>query len=40
VIDFSPYDNNLRIHVVGQEEEIVLGASVTAQVQVEIHDED
>ena len=39
VIDFSPYDNNLRIHVVGQEEEIVLGASVTAQVQVEIHDE-
>jgi DtxR family Mn-dependent transcriptional regulator len=36
VVDFSPYDNNLRLQVKGQDREIVLGASVTAQVQVEI----
>lgn len=36
VMDFSPYDNNLRLRVKGQDEEIVLGASVTAQIQVEI----
>lgn len=36
VVDFSPYDNNLRLQVKGQDQEIVLGASVTAQVQVEI----
>ena len=38
VVDFSPYDNNLRIRVAGKEKEIVLGASVTAQVQVESKD--
>ncbi len=36
VVDFSPYDNNLRLQVNGQNQEIVLGASVTAQVKVEI----
>lgn len=36
VVEFSPYDNNLRLQVKGQDQEIVLGASVTAQVQVEI----
>ena len=36
VVDFSPYDNNLRLQVNGQDQEIVLGASVTAQVKVEI----
>lgn len=36
VVDFSPYDNNLRLQVKGQDQEIVLGASVTSQVQVEI----
>jgi DtxR family Mn-dependent transcriptional regulator len=39
VVDFSPYDNNLRIRVAGKEKEIVLGPSVTAQVQVESKDE-
>ena len=34
VIDYSPYDDNLRLKV--GENEIVLGANVTAQVQVEI----
>jgi len=36
VVDFSPYDNNLRLQVNGQDQEIVLGSSVTAQVKVEI----
>ena len=36
ILDFSPYDNNLRIQVKGQSQDIVLGASVTAQIQVEI----
>jgi DtxR family Mn-dependent transcriptional regulator len=36
VVDFSPYDNNLRLQVKGKDQEIVLGASATAQVQVEI----
>jgi len=36
VVDFSPYDNNLRLQVNGQDQEIVLGASVTAQIKVEI----
>lgn len=36
VVDFSPYDNNLRLQVNGQDQEIVLGASVTAQLKVEI----
>jgi DtxR family Mn-dependent transcriptional regulator len=38
VLDFSPYDDNLKLKVNGQEEEIVLGTSVTAQVQVEVND--
>jgi len=37
VIDFSPYDNNLHIQVKG-EKEVVLGASVTVQIRVEILD--
>ena len=40
VVDFSPYDNNLRLQVKGQDREIVLGASATAQVQVEIKNAD
>jgi DtxR family Mn-dependent transcriptional regulator len=40
VVDFSPYDNNLRLQVKGQDQEIVLGASATAQVQVEIKNAD
>ena len=36
VVDYSPYDDNLRLKVHDQEKEIVLGANVTAQVQVEI----
>ena len=40
VVDFSPYDNNLRLQVKGKDQEIVLGASATAQVQVEIKNAD
>ena len=40
VVDFSPYDNNLRLQVKGKDKEIVLGASATAQVQVEIKNAD
>ena len=36
VIDYSPYDDNLRLIVSSQENEIVLGVNVTAQIQVEI----
>ena len=36
VIDFSPYDDNLRLKIKDKEQEIVLGTSVTAQVQVEL----
>jgi DtxR family Mn-dependent transcriptional regulator len=36
VVDYSPYDDNLRLKVVEKENEIVLGANVTAQIQVEI----
>jgi DtxR family Mn-dependent transcriptional regulator len=38
VVDFSPYDDNLKLIVNGMEDEIVLGTNVTAQVQVEIQD--
>ncbi len=38
VLDFSPYDDNLRLQVAGKKEEIVLGSSVTSQVQVEVID--
>ena len=36
VIDFSPYDDNLRLQISGQEDQIVLGISITSQVMVEI----
>jgi DtxR family Mn-dependent transcriptional regulator len=36
VIDFSPYDENLRLQIQGREGEIVLGLNITSQVQVEI----
>ena len=38
VIDYSPYDDNLHLKVAGEDEVFVLGASVTAQIQVEILD--
>lgn len=37
VIDHSPYDDNLRIKI-KEAEEVVLGASVTAQIRVEVLD--
>lgn len=36
VVDYSPYDDNLRLKVSGKDEDLILGASVTAQIQVEI----
>jgi len=36
VIDYSPYDDNLKLKVSGKDEDLVLGASVTAQIQVEV----
>ena len=36
VVDFSPYDGNLHLQITGQEEQIVLGASITSQVMVDI----
>ena len=38
ILDYSPYDDNLRLKLEGKPGEIVLGASVTRQVQVEITD--
>ena len=38
VIDYSPYDENLHLKVEGDDEVFVLGANVTAQIQVEILD--
>jgi len=38
VIEYSPYDDNLYLKVVGDDEVFVLGANVTAQIQVEILD--
>ena len=35
VLDYSPYDNNLHLQVEGQAEEVVLGATVTAQIFIE-----
>jgi DtxR family Mn-dependent transcriptional regulator len=34
VIDYSPYDQNLHIEIDDEQEHIVLGASVTSQIQV------
>jgi DtxR family Mn-dependent transcriptional regulator len=36
VVDFSPFDHNLRLRIEGQEEPLVLGLSVTSQVYVEV----
>lgn len=36
VLDYSPYDNNLRIRVKEHDQEIVLGAAVTAQIFVDL----
>lgn len=36
ILDFSPFDGNLRIQLEGQTQAIVLGPSVTSQVYVEI----
>ena len=38
VVDFSPYDDNLRLLINGKIEEVVLGASITSQVMVEVSD--
>jgi DtxR family Mn-dependent transcriptional regulator len=38
VIDYSPYDDNLHLKVAGDDEVFVLGASVTAQIHVEMLD--
>lgn len=37
VLDFSPFDNNLRLRVADQDKAVVLGPSVTNQVFVEIN---
>ena len=36
IIDFSPYDDNLHLRVEGNEELIILGVNVTAQIRVEV----
>jgi DtxR family Mn-dependent transcriptional regulator len=36
VVDYSPYDDNLRLMVSGKNEDLVLGPNVTAQIQVEV----
>lgn len=38
IIDYSPYDENLHLKVSGIDDVIVLGASVTSQIQVEVRD--
>jgi DtxR family Mn-dependent transcriptional regulator len=38
VIEYSPYDDNLHLKVVDDDEVFVLGANVTAQIQVEVLD--
>ncbi len=38
IIEYSPFDDNLHIKVVGDEEVFVLGTSVTAQIQVDLLD--
>lgn len=35
ILDYSPYDNNLRVKVVDNGQEIVLGATITAQIFVD-----
>ena len=36
ILDYSPFDNNLQVQVMGEEEPVVLGAVITNQVFVEI----
>jgi hypothetical protein len=36
VIDYSPYDQNLRLQIDEEKQDLVLGASVTSQIQVTI----
>jgi DtxR family Mn-dependent transcriptional regulator len=36
ILDYSPYDNNLRVKITGQTDPVVLGPKVTSQVFVEI----
>jgi len=36
VLDYTPYDNNLRLEVIDSGREIVLGATITAQIFVEL----
>ena len=36
VVDYSPYDGNLRVRIVEGEEDLVLGASITSQIQVQV----
>ncbi len=38
ILDFSAYDKNLRLQIDDVNEEVVLGASVTGQIQVEVLD--
>lgn len=36
ILDYSPFDNNLQVQVMGERETVVLGAVITSQVFVEI----
>ena len=36
VLEFSPFDDNLKIHVTGEDESVVLGPGVTCQIFVEV----
>jgi len=36
ILDYSPFDNNLQVQVMGEEEPVVLGAVITSQVFVEV----
>ncbi len=38
VIDYSPYDNNLHLQIKGNDDVVVLGTNVTAQIRVEVLD--
>lgn len=35
ILDYTPYDNNIRLEVEGSSQEIVLGATITSQIFVE-----
>ena len=36
VLEFSPYDNNLRLSLIEMNDDVVVGSSVAGQIQVEI----